>query len=198
MKKSVPPPVVSHRGRPSNYDPKFVLVVKAMAYTGATNQQIAEFLNISIRTFERWKRKYPEFKKALEARKYGNAEVILALFERAIGGEYNEITKEIHLEELVDRQGNVLKVMKRVTKERHRNIKILPDIRAIEIWLNNRDRGNWNYQDEHPDSSDHVKQLMRGRELMVENNKRLAEKEKQLDEAIKNARAGNVNKKSVH
>ena len=50
------------RGRKSLFRPECILIAKAAARFGATEEEIADELNIGITTLERWKEKYPEFR----------------------------------------------------------------------------------------------------------------------------------------
>ena len=58
----------------------------SLAIKGATDKEIADAFNISVRTLNRWKKDHPSFKQALDCGKgAADAKVERMLYERAIG-----------------------------------------------------------------------------------------------------------------
>jgi hypothetical protein len=54
-------------GRPTRYRAEFCPIATNLRMTGATLEQISEFLGIEYRTLSRWIRKHPELAEALKA-----------------------------------------------------------------------------------------------------------------------------------
>lgn len=116
-------------GRTSKYEtevkPKMPLI-EAWCRDGATDEIIAEKLEIALSTFYEYKKKYPEFSEALKRNKeFVDAEVENSLLKRALGYDYEEVTYECGLE------------VKRVKK------RALPDTTAQIFWLKNRKPTVW-------------------------------------------------------
>ena len=109
----------------------------SLAAKGATDKDIADAFEISVRTLNRWKQMHPSFAKALTVGKESaDANVEASLYKRAIGYTAEESEKIVE----VDKDGNTKPVrVKSTTKH------IAPDTMAIMYWLNNRKRrtGEW-------------------------------------------------------
>ena len=97
---------------------------------GATNEDIWTRLKIGKTTFYTYMKKYPELKELLKRTKdVVDGEVENALFKRAMGYEYDEITVE------TDEQGREkTKVIKK---------QIAADVTAQIFWLKNRQPAKW-------------------------------------------------------
>jgi hypothetical protein len=103
---------------------------KICAEFGATEPEIAAFLEVGVRTITRWKQVYPEFRNALKLGKgVADERVKKALFNRAVGGYYEQ--EEVH----VTKFGDVIRV--------ETSKFIPPESVACIFWLKNRDRENW-------------------------------------------------------
>lgn len=112
--------------------PKLKLV-EAWARDGLTLDQIARNLNIAEKTLYDYKNRYSEFSQSLKRGKDdADVEVENALYKRALGYRYDEITYENGEE------------VKRVTKEVH------PDVTAQIFWLKNRRPEAWRDRREAP------------------------------------------------
>lgn len=98
---------------------------------GASEEEIAKRLGIAYSTFNLYKAQKSELSEALKkGAEVVDAEVENALLKRALGYEYDEITKERNGEgELV--------VTKTVRKQ------IVPDVTAQIFWLKNRCPDKW-------------------------------------------------------
>ena len=100
-------------------------MVKRMAEAGLTQRQMAQVLNIPVDTFLIYIKKDENLRTAIDE---GNASpnrlVEQALFQRALGYEFDEIQT----------QGK----SKRITRKH-----IAPDVKAMEFWLTNREKGKW-------------------------------------------------------
>lgn len=142
-------------GRKTKYEADFPERVQEMCGQGLIDKQIAENLGISLYTFYEWKKKKPDFAKAIkDGKKVADQHVESALYRRACGYEY----KEYH-EELVNKPlqiaGKVIKGQlvterktKTVTKQR------APDTLAGIFWLKNRVPSRWRDKQEHQHSGE--------------------------------------------
>lgn len=101
------------------------------ASQGLTLLQIAEKMGIDRRTLYTWRVQSPEIYEAIEAGMEGADDVIVAaLYQKAQGFDYPIVT------EFYDGEGKL--TGKQVKKD-----KSLPDTRALQFWLMNRDRKRW-------------------------------------------------------
>jgi len=78
--------------RPTDYRESYVDGAKKLAKLGATDEEIADFFNISTRTLYRWKNTHEEFCQALKAGKEeADNRVERSLYQRAIGYERDAV-----------------------------------------------------------------------------------------------------------
>ncbi|BDR86116.1 transposase [Clostridium tetani] len=124
-----------------------LILVEGWARNGLTDEQIAKNLGIGYSTLKEYKKKYPAFLAALKkGKEVIDFEVENALLKRALGYEYEEVTKERILKK--DEQGKPLTdihgfpiyemvVTKTVKKE------VTPDTTAQIFWLKNRKPEEW-------------------------------------------------------
>jgi hypothetical protein len=131
-------------GRPGKYDthvkPK-LLLIEAWARDGLTDEQIAANLGISIATYYVYKSENIEFSDAL---KRGKEEVDImvenALFKRAMGYTYEEVTHEAI--EIKTGSGDNI-VYQPATKIKTVLKEVVPDTTAQIFWLKNRKPKEW-------------------------------------------------------
>lgn len=103
-----------------------LLKLEGWARDGLTDEQISRNMGIAYSTFREWKKKYSAFSAVLKRTKdVVDREVENALFKRAMGYNYDEVTYERGEE------------VKRVTKE------VAPDTTAQIFWLKNRKPAEW-------------------------------------------------------
>lgn len=103
-----------------------LLKLEGWARDGLTDEQISRNMGIAYSTFREWKKKYSAFSAVLKRSKdVVDREVENALFKRAMGYKYDEVTYERGEE------------VKRVTKE------VAPDTTAQIFWLKNRKPAEW-------------------------------------------------------
>jgi len=108
----------------------------SLAALGATDDEIAEAMKISVRTLYRWKKENLSFMNALsEGKAVSDSKVIRGLYQRAIGYEYEE---EKHIMSF-DKDGNMKKVVK---IEKTKKV-APPDVGAQIFWLKNRQQDTW-------------------------------------------------------
>lgn len=124
-----------------------LVLVEGWARDGLTDEQIAHNLGISIQTFYTYKKQHIEFFEALKkGKEVVDFEVENALLKRALGFEYEEVTKERVVRK--DKEDNVITdneglptyemvVTKTVKKD------IVPDTTAQIFWLKNRKPKDW-------------------------------------------------------
>lgn len=101
------------------------------ARNGLTDAEIAKRIGVSLSTFARFKKKYPDELESLLRR---NKEVIdfeveNALLKRAMGYQYDEVKEEYEMGVLTKRT---------VTKKM-----VVPDVTAQIFWLKNRKATEW-------------------------------------------------------
>lgn len=114
---------------------------------GCTIKEITKKMGVDQRTFRSWRKKYPELEENLViGQEITNARIVGALFKRAMGFEYDEITKE-----LVEGEMRVTKI---VTKT------VPPDTKAILSWLYNRASYLWRAVQMPVDSTDDMIELI--------------------------------------
>ncbi len=116
-------------GRPTEFKPEYVQQAQEQCEQGATDQELADFFDVSARTLYRWKNTYPEFCQALKAGKAPTDErVERSLFERAVGYERDEVDIRVVNGEIV--QTPIRKFYP-------------PDTTAAIFWLKNRKPSDW-------------------------------------------------------
>lgn len=116
-------------GRPTDFKPEFVEQARKLCKLGATDQEIADFFEVSARTVYRWKGEHDEFCQALKSGK-GEADdrVERSLFARATGYEHDEVDIRVVGQEII--QTPIRKYYP-------------PDTTAGIFWLKNRRPAEW-------------------------------------------------------
>lgn len=111
-----------------------LLLLAAYARDGMTNQDIADKIGVTKRTFTRWMEEYPEIREAVNTSKeLVDYKVENALLKAALGYTAKESKVIMRL-----RQGKLTTVeQETIIKE------VAPDVRAITLWLNNRQTKKW-------------------------------------------------------
>lgn len=123
-----------------------LLEVEAWTRDGIKEKEIAKKLGISYSTLREYKKKHAALAKALSINNVV-ADIIIenALYKRAKGYKYDEVTKELEIS--IDKDGNPiikdgaivknLVITKVVTKE------VAGDVGAQQFWLKNRKQKEW-------------------------------------------------------
>lgn len=121
-----------------------LILVEGWARDGLTDEQIAHNLGISKDTFYKYKREHADFSESLKkGKEVIDFEVENALLKRALGYEFEEVTKE-HLynpvtgEPILDEEGKHKFVVSKVVKKQ-----VSPDTTAQIFWLKNRKPKKW-------------------------------------------------------
>ena len=109
---------------------KGIQLIAGWRQAGCTIEEITQKMGVDKRTFRSWRKKCPALEDALVlSKEIATVQVVNSLYQRAVGMEYDEVTRE-----LVEGE---LRITKIVTKY------IPPDVKAILAFLYNRDSQNW-------------------------------------------------------
>jgi hypothetical protein len=118
-------------GRPTDYKAEYVQRVAELAANGATDMEIADEFDVSVRTLYSWRAVHPEFLQALKAGKeIADERVERSLFQRATG--YEQQTVKIFMPSGAD--SPIFAPFREV---------IAPDTTACIFWLKNRKPKEW-------------------------------------------------------
>lgn len=75
-------------GRPTKYNPDQLDHITQLCMLGATDEELAKFLDVNTDTIYNWKKKHPEFVEAIKkGREYADIEVAKSLFSKACAGD---------------------------------------------------------------------------------------------------------------
>ena len=116
-------------GRPTKYKPEYAHIAMRHCLLGADNPGLAETLQVSLATLNKWIAEIPEFSEAVyEGREGADAHVAQALYHRARGYSHHE-------DKIFNANGEPLVVP---------TIKHYPpDTQAASLWLRNRHPSRW-------------------------------------------------------
>lgn len=116
-------------GRPTKYERRFNRLAFKFSLLGATDRQIADFLEVSEVTLNAWKKEYPSFLKSLQRGKLqADANVAKSLYHRALGYSHEAV-------KIFSFEGQ--------TFEHKYTEHYPPDTAAAFIWLKNRRPEAW-------------------------------------------------------
>lgn len=119
----------NYGGRPTLWDERNIAIAEALAGLGATDLEIAQAFEVSIRTIHRWKLEYPAFREALQMGKdAADKKVEESLFKRATG--YSFDSEKVFF---VDGEAHRVETIEHVP----------PDTKAAMWWLQNRNPKEW-------------------------------------------------------
>ena len=117
------------RGRPTKYREELAEQARKYCLLGATNEQLAELLEVATSTVDKWLAEKPEFSGAVKAgRAVADARVAQCLFGRATGYDCPEDKVFLH-----EGQPVIVPTVKHYP----------PDTTAAIFWLKNRRRADW-------------------------------------------------------
>lgn len=117
------------RGRPPTYDPAFCEQASKLCRLYATDEDIADFIGVSVRTLYKWKLRHPELGHALKrTREEVDAQVEQSLFRRATGYSHKAV-------KMFQAGGQVIE--KKYTEH------YPPDPTSMIFWLKNRQPEKW-------------------------------------------------------
>jgi hypothetical protein len=116
-------------GRPTKYEPEYNFQVEKLAKLGATDKEIADFLDVNEDTIHEWKKVYPEFSESIKKGKLiADSNVAQSLYHRAIGYDHEDTDIRVVDKEIV--QTPIIKYYP-------------PDPTAAIFWLKNRRSREW-------------------------------------------------------
>ena len=117
--------------RPEKWEDKFLHIAKHACFLGATDQELADMLEVSVRTIYNWRVSKPEFAEVLAAGKeIADERVERSLYQRAIGYEQDEVK--------IFMPGGAEAPVYAPFRA-----KIAPDVTAAIFWLKNRKGQDW-------------------------------------------------------
>lgn len=115
--------------RPSKFKADYIAQAEKLCRLGATDIEVADFLEVDVRTLYRWKGENEAFCQALKSGKEVSDErVERSLFARATGYEHDEVDIRVVAGQIV--QTPIRKYYP-------------PDTTAAIFWLKNRKPGDW-------------------------------------------------------
>jgi|688.fasta_scaffold120559_1 hypothetical protein len=119
-------------GRKTLYKKEFNNMAYKLCLLGYTDEDLAEFFEVTKQTINNWKHEHEEFFYSLiRGKSEADAEVANALYNRAIG--------LIIKEDAITRDGNIVTLNKQLP----------PDASAAKHWLSNRQPKYWRKDNEH-------------------------------------------------
>lgn len=118
-------------GRPTSYSDEYPEQARKICELGATDQEIADFFEVDVRTIYRWKHDHDDFCQALKVGKdVADERVERSLFQKAIGYEQDEVK--------IFMPANAAEPVYAPFRA-----KISPDTTAAIFWLKNRRSDVW-------------------------------------------------------
>lgn len=131
----------SKGGRPTGYKPEYCKQAQKLAQLGATDQEIADFFEVEVRTIYRWKNAHDAFCQSLKVGKaVADDRVERSLYQKAVGYEQDEVK--------IFMPSNAVQPVYAPYRA-----KIAPDTTAAIFWLKNRRADEWRDKQEHDLSS---------------------------------------------
>lgn len=122
-------------GRPSKFKPEYIEQAKKLCELGATDEDLANFFDVTTVTIWRWQVAHSEFCSALKMGKdSADNRVERSLYHRAIGYTHDAM-------KVMQHQGSEILV----PYKEH----VPPDVTACIFWLKNRRKDQWRDKSEH-------------------------------------------------
>lgn len=116
-------------GRPSKYRDTFAKQAEKLCALGATDEDLADFFEVGIRTIANWKAQHEEFLQALKGGKdQADDRVERSLYQRAVGYSFDS-------EKVFNNKGEIVRARIREHTP--------PDVTAQIFWLKNRRPELW-------------------------------------------------------
>lgn len=118
-------------GRPPSYQPSLAKQAAKLCELGATDDDLADFFEVNVRTISRWKIEHAEFCQALKVGKsVADDRVERALYQKAVGYEQEAV-------KIFMPAGSKSPVFAKYRE------KLAPDTTAAIFWLKNRRKEEW-------------------------------------------------------
>lgn len=136
-------------GRPTKYKAEYAKTAGKLCAMGATDEELADFLDVNRSSVQRWRVSHPAFNQAmLDGKEHADSRVARALYSKALGYEFEETVTT------VDADG-VIKEVK--TSRRHQ----ASDNTAMVFWLKNRRPDEWRDRREKEVTEDNLEDVLR-------------------------------------
>ena len=120
---------MSQRGRPTLYQPAYPELARRFCQLGGTNQELADFFDVSRSTIDEWLRVHCAFADAVREGRDGIDMIVVGkLLSRILGYTY---------------EGRKYVLHKGEEKEVRHIVHYPPDVQACIFWLRNRRRKQW-------------------------------------------------------
>lgn len=118
-------------GRPTSYRDEYAKQAEKLCLLGATDQELADFFEVDVRTVYRWKHDHDAFCQALKSGKsICDERVERSLYQRAIGYEQDDVK--------IFMPGGATEPVYAPYRAR-----VAPDVTAAIFWLKNRRSAEW-------------------------------------------------------
>lgn len=122
-------PVAAKAGRPTKYKKEYDEQVRKLCLLGATDEAIADFFGVSVKTLIEWRKVHPSFlQSTTQGKMLADADVAEKLYDRACGYSHEAV-------KIFNQQG----VEMVVPYTEH----YPPDTQAASLWLRNRQPKLW-------------------------------------------------------
>lgn len=116
-------------GRPTKFTDEMIDQAKFLCERGCTDEELARFFKVKVRTLYRWKLLHPEFCQAIKTgAEPADERVERSLYNRAVGYTFDS-------EKIFNNSGAVVRAK---TREH-----VPPDVGAAIFWLKNRRKERW-------------------------------------------------------
>ncbi len=133
-KKETIKPKKPGKGRPKKYKEDYARQALSLCLIGYTDEEMAEFFSVSVRSIYYWKKEQPDFMQALkEGKTIADAKMVASLFKRGMGYSHKE-------DKIFQYEGKPLIVP---TVKQYP-----PDTKAALAWLCNRQPRHWRNKQE--------------------------------------------------
>ena len=121
----------SSTGRPSSFKEEYIDQAERLCSLGLTDEEIAKFFGVTVRTLYRWKGQFPRFCQAIKTGgEEANERVERSLYKRAVG--YEQVAVKIFMPAGADAP-----IYARYIEQ------VQPDTTAAIFWLKNRRKEAW-------------------------------------------------------
>ncbi len=149
--EKAPEPEPTVMGRPTDYRPEYAREAMVLCQLGATDAQLADAFDVTVRTVNRWKVTHPDFAAAIrKGKEPADDRVEDTLFHRAMGTEYEKAHPFKVKKIIYGSDGKKIQEEERIEVVMVKEV-IPPDTTALIFWLKNRRKDQWRdtHQHEH-------------------------------------------------
>lgn len=120
---------INKGGRPTKYKEEYCIQAEKLCRKGFIDKELADFFEVNVDTIYEWKKVHESFSDALKrGKEHSDNAVVNALYNRAIGYEYEEVKIET---------GGETEKTTTTTKQ------LAGDTTAQIFWLKNRRPSEW-------------------------------------------------------